>query len=288
VSRSIGYVPLSIVVLTRDEELNLPACLSSVSDWASQVVIVDSGSSDRTTDIARAAGAEVVEHPFTTHTHQWQWALDNLSLANAWVLGLDADQRVSATLRDELAELFSRSSALDGIEGLWIPRHQVFRGRLIRHGGYFPVYLLKAFRRSAVHLDPSERVDHHFYVGGATWRMRGHIIEANVKEDDLSFWVDKHRRYARLLAEELAAGRASATSSWERARELERGRRDRFYRWPPYWRAVAYFLYRYIARLGFLDGRQGFLFHFLQALWYRVLVDAELETLKRRERGPAS
>jgi glycosyltransferase involved in cell wall biosynthesis len=276
--------PLSVVVLTHDEELNLPDCLASVVDWVSEVVIVDSGSNDRTTTIARAAGARVVAHPFTTHAQQWLWALDNVPLSNAWLLGLDADQRVSASLRNELTELLARASTLDGVEGLWIPRHQVFRGRLIRHGGYFPVYLLKAFRRTAVHVDPIERVDHHFYVGGATRRLRGHIVEANAKEDDVGFWVDKHRRYARLLAEELAAGRSRGTAGWEMARDLERSRRDRFYRWPPYWRAVGYFLYRYIARLGFLDGHQGFLFHFLQALWFRVLVDAELEALAKRER----
>src|SRR5436190_20781869 len=142
--------PLTVVVLTFNEERNLAACLESVTGWTRDVFVVDSGSSDGTLAIAARFGARVVAHPFETHAAQWQWALHTLPVATDWVLGLDADQRVMAELRDEIVTTLESS---EGIDGFFVNRRQIFRGTWIRHGGYYPKYLLKLFRRSKVHLD---------------------------------------------------------------------------------------------------------------------------------------
>ena len=283
---------LASVVLTYNEDANLLPCLESLATWVSQSFVVDSGSTDTTISIAADCGAEVVSHPFESHAGQWQWALENLPFATQWVLGLDADQRVTPELRDELIELFGGDQTkLHGVNGFYVRRRQVFRGRWIRHGGYYPKYLLKLFRRDQVRLDERDLVDHHFWVQGPTAMLRHDIVEDNRKESDIAFWIDKHNRYARLHArEELARRRGLAWpvrpdlfgSPDQRVAWLK----QRWYVLPLYLRPVLYFFYRYVIRFGFLDGKQGFIFHFLQGFWYRLLVDIHLDELLH-EREPS-
>jgi hypothetical protein len=201
-------------------------------------------------------------------------------------LAIDADQRVSPELASEIAEL--RTSLLKDLHGLYIKRRQVFRGRWIRHGGYYPKYLLKLFRRTSVQTDSTDLVDHHFYVTGRTAKLRHDLFEANSKEDDISFWIEKHNRYAKLLAaEELIRSEKGAgvplQPAWlgtpdQRALALKRA----WSRMPLYVRPALYFFYRYFLRGGFLDGKQGLVFHFMQAFWFRMLVDINLDDMQRR------
>jgi glycosyltransferase involved in cell wall biosynthesis len=278
---------LAIVLLTLNEEVNLPACLASFAGLDCALYVVDSGSTDGTVALARAAGATVLEHPFETHTRQWAWALEHLPLATPWVLALDADQQLTPALRDEIATLFSREDALPEVAGFYLNRRQIFRGQWIRHGGYYPKYLLKLFRRDRVWFDLEDLVDHHFYVTGPTQQLRNDLLEVNKKEDDLSFWLAKHDRYAKLLAQE-EWRRWHGQRSTPVAPSLT-GTPDQrtlwfkrvWWRCPRYVRPVLYFLYRYIVRLGFLDGKEGFVFHFLQALWFRLLIDVRLDELDR-------
>lgn len=284
-------VPISVVILARDEELNLPACLASLRDVADEIFVVDSGSTDGTRAIAAAAGAIVVDHAFTGHNAQWRWALAELPIRNAWVLGLDADQRLTLELADELAELFSGAGPGGDIDGFYVARRNIFRGRWIRWGGYYPKYLLKLFRRSALRFEDDRRLDHHFRVAGRTAKLAHDIIEENHKEEDIDFWIRKHLRYADLLAhEELerAAGRGS-----RHVRPVVFGTPDERAEWlkhtwhklPRFVRPAGYFFWRYFIRLGFLDGRQGFVFHFLHAFWFRLVADLKLEEIRRHERS---
>ena len=285
---------LSVIILTCNEERNLPACLDSLTGIDCELFVVDSGSTDRTVAIAKAAGATVLEHPFETHAKQWTWALQHAAEATPWLLALDADQQLTPALRDEIATLFSPDDSLAEVAGFYINRRQIFRGQWIRHGGYYPKYLLKLFRRDKVRLDPDELVDHHFYVTGPTKKLQYDLIEENKKEDDLSFWIAKHDRYATLLAAE--EWRRWHTKRPEPISPELIGTPDQrtlwFKRWwwlcPRYIRPVLYFLYRYILRFGFLDGKEGFVFHFLQALWFRLLVDIRLDEIERSRSNSVS
>jgi glycosyltransferase involved in cell wall biosynthesis len=276
---------LTVVVLTLNEEPNLPACLESVRGVASTVLVVDSGSTDGTIAVANAFGARVLSHAFESHAEQWSWALDQLDPAAEWVLGLDADQRLSPELRLELSRLFSQPGRLYDYDGFYLNRRQIFRGRWIRHGGYYPKYLLKLFRRTKVRLDARDLMDHHFYVAGPVGRLAGDLIEDNRKEADLTFWISKHIRYAELHAREEFARRQDP-EPWL-IRPTLFGTPDQRVVWlkqlwqrmPLFVRPLVYFVYRYIVRRGFLDGKQGFIFHFLQAFWYRLLVDIHLDDL---------
>jgi glycosyltransferase involved in cell wall biosynthesis len=280
-----SVIPVTVIVLTHNEEANLPVCLASLRGWVQRIVVLDSGSTDRTREIAHEHGAEVMTHAFQSHVQQWAWALKHVAGDADWVLGLDADQSVSPELRASMTQLFTGDHIAD-YQGFYLNRRQVFRGRWIRWGGYYPKYLLKLFRPKAVRLDPGDLMDHHFHVMGSTQRLRGDLVEHNRKEDVISFWLQKHVRYAELLAREEQqrdSGHmgvlvpALTGSPDQRVAWLK----QRWYRLPRYWRPTLYFIYRYFIRLGFLDGKEGFVFHALHAFWLRLIVDVNLDELER-------
>jgi glycosyltransferase involved in cell wall biosynthesis len=280
---SKGVARLSTFVLTRNEERNLAACLESLRGWCADIHIVDSFSTDGTLEIAARYGAQVHQHRFEGHTKQRTWALRNLPFVHEWVLALDADHRVTEELRDELIARFAAPP--EGIEGFFICRRQIFRGRWIRFGGYYPKYQLKLFRHDRAFLDDHE-FDYRFYVKGRTDKLKHDIVESNQKEWGISFFVEKHNQFAsELAAEEIkrAHGRLEylAEASYF-------GSPDQRILWlkiqwnslPLYVRPFLLFIYRYFLRLGFLDGKEGFIFHFLQSLWFRLLVDIRREELE--------
>jgi glycosyltransferase involved in cell wall biosynthesis len=282
-----GPEGLTAVVLTFNEEANLAPCLDSVRPITQCLVVVDSGSTDGTVEIARQRGARVLRHPFISHTDQWRWALEQLASDSEWVLALDADQRLSAELQAELARWFSAERwRLDQYDGFYLNRRQIFRGAWIRHGGYYPKYLLKLFRLKRVQLDERDLMDHHFYVQGPVHKLEGDLVEDNRNEADISFWLRKHINYAELHAREELV-RAQTGNNWMIQADLfgspdQRSiwLKQRWFQLPLFIRPFLYFFYRYFVQRGFLDGKQGFIFHFLQSFWYRLLVDIRLDELR--------
>lgn len=282
-------IPVSAVVLTRDEELNLPACLQSMHELVAEIFVVDSGSTDSTLEIARSFGATVVPHEFTGHSAQWQWALANLPLKHEWVLGLDADQRLLPELADEMRELFSAPTQLADYDAFYLTRRNVFRGKWIRWGGYYPKRFIKLFRRARLIHEEADLLDHHFRVTGRVGTLKHDIIEENLKEDNIDFWIQKHLRYAQLLAQE--EGRRRDGQAPTTVRPALFGDPDQRAEWqkrtwtvlPRFVRAPAYFLWRYFFRLGFLDGKQGFAFHFLHAFWFRLVTDLKIDEQRRSD-----
>ncbi|HTK29900.1 MAG TPA: glycosyltransferase family 2 protein [Vicinamibacterales bacterium] len=282
-----GRAPLAVVILTFNEEANLPACLASVDGWAGSVFVVDSGSVDRTCAIASGAGAALVTHPFESHARQWQWALAALPIEAEWVLALDADQRVTPELRRAIDEALVAWQAPGSPAGAYVARRQVFRGRWIRHGGYYPKYLLKLFRRNAVSVDADDLVDHHFAVSGPTATLRGDLVEDNANERSIAAWIEKHNRYAARQAREeeerwAAGGGLDGARLFGTPDERTRWQKRIWHRLPLYLRPFGYFFYRYVLRLGVLDGKEGFIFHFMQAFWYRLLVDINRDEQRAR------
>jgi glycosyltransferase involved in cell wall biosynthesis len=287
-------IPLSVLVTTRNEEANVERCLRSVHGFADQVFVLDSESTDRTVEIAEAY-AEVHTLAYDhTRIIPWifQWGLDNLPLRNDWVLILEADQAVPPALRREIAALLARPAGIRE-DGFYIHRRQIFRGKPLRFGGYGSKLLLKLFRRSRSELDPIEQ-DTRVYVRGRVGRLRAPLEEWNRKEDSIQFYLHKHLRYAEAFAQEELARRRRGLH-WKVTPRLfgtpdERvlWLKARYYRMPLFVRPMLYFVYRYFFLLGILDGKTGFVFHFLQAFWFRLIVDIRLEELLRqppKERG---
>lgn len=282
---------ISIIILTYNEERNIEACLESLKGLAGEIFIVDSGSRDQTLQIVRRYTEKIYSHPFETHAKQWNWALQNLPISNEWVLALDADQRITPELACEIQKVLQNPP--QEIDGFYLPRRQIFRGRWIRHGGYYPKYLLKLFRRGKARCDENELSEHHFYLCGKTEKLKSDLLEANQKENDLSFWINKHKLYALKQAEEEYRKRKNNFSSpvkkdfFGNPDEKTALLKQIWYRMPLFVRPFLYFFYRYFIRLGFLDGKQGLIFHFYQGFWYRMLVDVNLYKLRKLREASA-
>lgn len=279
-------VRLSAFVLTRNEEQNLDACLESLVGCCTDIHIVDSFSTDRTLEIAARYGAKVHQHAFEGHTRQRTWALKNVPFENEWVFALDADHRVTPELRDELIRTLAASP--EGVDGFYINRRQIFRGRWMRHGGYYPKYMLKIFRPDKAFLDDHE-FDYRFYVPGKTAKLRNDILEANRNEDSISFFIEKHNRFATEQAvEELKRrnGRLEylvSPSLFGNPDQRTLWLKKIWYGLPLYLRPFLIFFYRYFLRLGFLDGKEGFIFFFLQSFWFRLIVDIRIQELQAED-----
>jgi glycosyltransferase involved in cell wall biosynthesis len=269
-------VPVTAIVLTQDEEANLPACLESLTGLGSDVFVVDSGSKDRTVEIARAAGATVVSHPFEHYAAQRNWAQHELPIQTEWVLHLDADERLTPALVDEINRLLAQNQT--GVDGFLLRKRTVFMGRWIKHGGQYPSYHLRLFRKDGGRCE-DRLYDQHFLVDGPVRLLQHDYVD--VLTSDLTTWTTRHARWAELEAREMGEndeGRARVLARLfgnpiQRKRWLRQGP---YRRAPRVWRAFLYWLYRYVVRRGFLDGTEGFIFHFLQGFWFRFLVDARL------------
>lgn len=278
---------LSAVVLAVNEARHIERCLSSITDIAHEVVVVDSGSSDGTLELARSLGARTVSHPFVNHSAQFNWALTQLPPDTDWVLRIDADEYLTPEL---VAEIASKLPTLgDDVDGVFVPRSMVFQGRLIRHGGVGGVQLLRLFRYGRGRCE-NRWMDEHIKVDGGTVSFDGALIDHNL--NSLTWWTEKHNRYASreavdLLNLEYGFMPQDSVASLRDGSQAgaKRWMKEKVYaRLPGGLRAFAYFAYRYVIRLGFLDGRAGATFHFLQGWWYRTLVDAKVAEVKRHMR----
>ena len=257
---------LSVIILTlltRDEQLHIRRCIERVRPIATEIFVVDSCSTDDTQSIARSLGATVVEHPWPgLYAVQLNWAIDNLPLTGDWVLRLDADEYLTDETLQALPAFLE--GLPDDVEGVTLRLGRVFLGRQMRHG-LGTIRLLRLFRRGRGRCE-GKLMDEHIELAGRTVDLEGTFVDHNL--NDLSWWTRKHDGYALREAVDLLMAN-DATSKKRLYRRL-----------PLFWRAAAYFCYRYIVRLGFLDGREGFLWHFLQGWWYRTLVDAKILELR--------
>jgi hypothetical protein len=214
----------------------------------------------------------------------FQWGLDNLAITTEWVLILEADQRLTPQLREELLALFAKRSIPEN--GFFIKKRQIFRGRVLRFGGYGSKYLLKLFRKNCGQLDVREQ-DTRVYVTGKIGYLKNCLLEDNAKENDILFYLEKHLRYADAFAHEEYDRRVNGFGWKMRPKLLGHSDervlwlKQKYYHFPLYWRAAGYFAYRYFLRLGILDGKEGFIFHFLQAFWFRLVLDIRLDELLR-------
>lgn len=274
----------SFIILTYNEEIHLSRLLASIKDLKAPIYILDSGSTDKTLEIAEQFEAVVKVNKFENHPKQWDFALKNFDVKTPWIIGLDADQIVTAELFNLLKNF--KDEDYKDINSIYFNRKNFFQGTWIKHGGYYPFYMLKMFRTGVGFSDLNENMDHRFVVPGNSiiWK-NGYLLEENLKENDTDFWIAKHKRYSKLIAEEEYERTFSNRS--QTVNPIFFGNPDQRRAWfkrmwwnlPLGLRPYLYFSYRLIFKLGILDGKTGIYFHYLHALWFRKLVDKELKTL---------
>ena len=272
--------------------MHLPRLLQSIAELDAPLFVLDSGSTDSTVEIANTYGAVVQQHTFAPHPKQWDYALKHFQVTTPWLICLDADQAVTEELKNRLANFCPED--YEHINGIYFNRKNIFKGTWIKHGGYFHFYQLKMFRYGIGHSDLSENMDHRFIVPGKTelWKD-GIIIEENLKENQINFWIAKHNIYSDLVAQEEVERIKKLRDQplkphfWGPPNERRAWLKKMWWKLPRYLRPFLYFTYRFLFKLGFMDGRNGIIFHFLQAFWFRLVVDIKIDELLKQDNAIA-
>ncbi|MFD0765419.1 glycosyltransferase family 2 protein [Mucilaginibacter lutimaris] len=272
---------LDIIILTFNEEKNIEACLQSVTALNGTIYIVDSGSTDHTLAICNTYTDQVYHHPFENYSAQRNWALKNLPLSGTWILNLDADHRVTAELATEMESLLSAGIGTS-LNGFLISRRTMFMNKWIRHGGHYPTYHANMFRNGFGSCE-EKLYDQHFVISGQTKILRGDIID--IITDSISTFVIRHNHWATLEAQYQVAKKDLSDNGliqpnvWGDPMQRRRYMKNKYEAFPLFVRPVLYFLIRYFLKFGFLDGRTGFVFHFLQGFWFRMIIDIKIYEL---------
>lgn len=284
-----GRAPVDILIPTFNESVNVPYAIASVIGWASRVFVLDSGSTDRTAEIARELGAEVVEHPWEGYARQKNWALENLPFQSPWVFILDADESITPALRDEVIRITSQPAEQVRESGFYVNRYLVFMGKRIRHCGYFPSWNLRLFKRGAARYE-ERPVHEHMILQGKEGYLKG--LMAHEDRRGLEWYIGKHNRYSTLEAETIfygqRNGRAMKASPFGNAVERRRFFKNKIYpRLPVKW--LGRFVWMYFIRLGILDGMAGLRFCLLISSHelFTTLKLRELQQAAQRERRAA-
>lgn len=276
---------LTCFILTFNEEQHIARAIKSVRSVADRVVVVDSHSTDATVEIATALGAEVLQNAWPGYANQINWALEQISNGCDWLFRLDADEVLVPFSQEQIRDHIARLAP--DVDGVTVRRRIRFLGQEIRHGGFGSIEILRLFRSGKGQCE-QRMMDEHLRVAGRIERSELTIIDENL--NSVGWMVEKHNRYASLEAVEtldrryhfLGKSPGEEEASLARSARIKRALKHSLYlRLPGGIRAVAYFFFRYIFQLGFLDGRAGLIYHLLQALVYRTIVDGKVLEIER-------
>lgn len=277
---------LTTIILTHNEKLHLERCLRSLVKVSDKICIVDSYSNDETLKIADSYGAEVKQNKWINYAKQFNWGLENFNIDTKWVMRFDADEFLTKELAKEIKEKLPKFEK--DITGIVLKRRVYFMNRWIKHGGYYPTNLLRIWRNGKGICEERWMDEHIKITEGKTITFDNDFIDDNL--NNLTWWTTKHNNYATREAIDLLNIKYKFLKSESINAELSQ-QQDKRKRWvkenfytyiPLFLRPFLYFIYRYIFRLGFLDGKAGLIWHFLQGFWYRFLVDAKIYDIERR------
>lgn len=274
---------LSVIILTFNEGLHLKRCIQKVKPIASEIFIVDSFSNDQTLEIARQNEAKIFQNKWPgNHAKQFNWALENLPIKTPWVLRLDADEYLLPELIDEIQRKLTNIP--DDICGIVFKRRHIFMDKWMKKGIY-PVKLLRLFRYQKAVCEQRWMDEHIQLMEGKTVEFENDFVDHNL--NNLSWFLQKHIGYAIREAIDLLDIELGLINNTQESFQLndqaaaKRRKKMKYARQPLFWRAFAYFVYRYFFKFGFLEGKEGFMWHFFQGWWYRTLVDAKIWEIKK-------
>lgn len=275
---------LTAVILTYNEEKNISACIDSINSIASRVVVIDSFSTDDTVVIAKDKGAEIYQHKFEYHARQYNWGVNAANISTKWIFRIDADERLTPESAEELEKLCKKAENGD-INGIVVRFKVTFLGKDLRHGGIYPFKKLLVYKNGIGYMEDRKMDEHIVLRKGKVAELKRDSLHCDFK--DLTFWIDKHNKYATREMEDyfsFSRSREIAKASDTPAKIKRFIKFKLYYSLPSGLRAFVYYFYRYYIKLGFLDGREGHIFAFLQAYWYRYLVDAKIYEKKHYDK----
>ena len=269
---------LTVIVLTYNEEIHLSRLLQNITPLTKHILVVDSFSSDRTVEIATSWGAVVYQNAFVNNAHQFQWALDHCKIETEWVMKLDADEVLQPQLIEELLEQIPKAPA--EINGFQVKCRVCFMGKWIKYG-YYPMILNRVFRREFGFME-QKWMDEHIQLKRGNWKLLKYdIIDENL--NNLSWWTAKHNNYSTREA----IVRLNYKYNFLAEDAALKSNKSFYLELPKFLRGAFYFTYRYLFRLGFLDGSAGLIWHLLQGFLFQTLVDAkvhQIEYISKRDK----
>ena len=282
-------VDLTVIILTKNEEKNLRKCVESFRGIAKRFVIVDSFSTDTTEELCKQLNRELqkigssldfYQNKCVDYATQLNWGLTQTNITTEWSMRMDADEELMENLAQEIDEKLANIDS--SINGVVLRRRVYFMGKWIKHGGRYPELLLRIFRTGKAICEQKIMDEHMILSNGRTVEFKYDLIDNNQK--DLEWWTAKHNWYSNrevldhqiTLEKQTGSSLETGGESTNQAKMKRAVKNNGYYRLPKFLRAHLYFIYRYYIRLGFLDGTEGKIFHFLQAYWYRFLVDAKM------------
>lgn len=271
---------LTVVIITFNEEINLPHALENVKDFAAEVVILDSNSSDRTVEIAESYGARIYTRNFDNFSRQRKYALEEIPYFTEWLFVLDADELLTKSLKEEIRKTIGTTAK----DAFYIKRRFYWKGKWIKRG-YYPTWLLRLGRTGKITCDDRPINEHLICRGGKTGKLTADFMDFNRKS--IFDWIVKHNYYSDQEAQQLFLKEGAGASSTFWGSQYDRKRWIRYKIWnrlPPLLRPFLYFFYRYILRLGFLDGKKAFVYHFLHSFIYRILIDLKYLEIRWTEK----
>lgn len=278
---------LSVIILTYNEELHIQRCIENVNDIAKEIFIIDSFSTDKTLEIAkRYPKVKILQNKWqNNYAFQFNWGLDNAPITGRWILRLDADEYLLPELIEELKDKLPKMS--DDVSGISFNRRHIFLNKWMKHGIY-PVTLLRLFRNGKGRCE-QRLMDEHIQISeGKSICFDHDFCDHNL--NNLSWFCHKHVNYAVREAADLIDIEIGLTGAAESdsgrhinsQAESKRKKKHSYARKPLFWRSFAYFIYRYFLKGGWRDGKEGFIFTFIQGWWYRTLVDAKVYEIKQK------
>lgn len=277
---------IAAIILTKDEEKHIERCINSIKGGCDEIIVIDSFSTDRTCDIAEAMGARVYKHKFENQARQFNWGLDNIPIDSSWIWRIDADEYIEKVLADNVLKRIKTIPS--DVNGIYVNKKIVFMGHPLKHGGWYPAPQIKIFRKGYGGSEDKWMDEHLIVYSGKTIYIDGDQTDANL--NNLSWWIQKHNNYSTreainmLLMEYNLDNQNGEVAPKLFGNDAERKRwlKMKYVKFPLFIRPFINFFLRYILKVGFLDGKEGFIWHILQGFWYRMLVDAKIFELKKK------
>lgn len=272
-------IDLTVIILTYNESLHIERCISSLRAITDKIFIIDSFSTDGTPEIATRLGATVVQNPWVSYAFQFNYGIEHNPFATDWLMRMDADEYITPELAQEINAALPNVSP--EISNMYIKRRVIFMDQWIKHGGYYPTWLLRIWRRGQGMCEELWMDEHIKVKGGSPIRLQHDLVDHNL--NNLTWWTQKHNNYAIREVIDLLnikydfENRETVTPDFFGSQEQrKRFLKVKYAGLPLFTRPFLYFIYRYFVKLGFLDGKKGMIWHFLQGFWYRFLVDAKV------------
>jgi len=272
-------IDLSVIILTHNESKHIERCIRSLLQITDKIFIIDSFSTDNTVALASALGAVVRQNPWVSYAFQFNYGIENNPFKTTWLMRMDADEYITYDLALELNQTLHQTP--HDTTGLYVKRRVLFMNKWIKRGGYYPIWLLRIWRNGKGICEELWMDEHIKLSEGTTAQLQNDIVDHNL--NNLTWWTQKHNNYAIREVIDLLNIKYNFDEKatvipnfWGNQEQRTRYLKIKYAGLPLFTRPFLYFIFRYIVKLGFLDGKKGLIWHFLQGFWYRFLVDAKI------------